>query len=102
MLLEEPEYKGILVAAMKEIEAVGRAHGINLDSDVVQQTMGYVESAVKDITVSMHVDLERGRRLELDTFSGAVVRLGKEVGVDTPINKLLYLVLKPHINGRAV
>ncbi|MEE9262279.1 MAG: 2-dehydropantoate 2-reductase [Dehalococcoidia bacterium] len=102
MLLEEPEYKGILVAAMKEIEAVGRAHGINLDSDVVQQTMGYVESVVKDITASMHVDLERGRRLELDTFSGAVVRLGKEVGVDTPINELLYLVLKPHINGRGV
>ena len=102
VLLEGPEYKGILVAAMKEIQAVGLAHGINLDSDVVQQTTGYVESAVKDITVSMHVDLERGRRLELDTFSGAVVRLVKEVGVDTPINELLYLVLKPHINGRAV
>ena len=75
--------------------------GVNLDSDVVQQTMTYVEGAVKDITASMHLDLERGRRLELEIFNGAVVRLGAEVGVETPVNRLLYLILKPHINGVA-
>ena len=98
-LMEEPQYRELLVAAMKEIESVGRAHGVNLDSDVVQQTMMYVEGAVKDITASMHLDLERGRRLELEIFNGAVVRLGEEVGVETPVNRLLYLILKPHIDG---
>ena len=100
-LMEEPQYRGVLVAAMKEIESVGRAKGVSLDSDVVEQTMTYVEGAVKDITASMHLGLERGRRLELEIFNGAVVRLGDEVGVETPVNRLLYLVLKPHINGVA-
>ena len=101
-LMEEPQYRGVLVAAMTEIESVGRAHGVNLDSDVVEQTMMYVEGAVKDITASMHLDLERGRRLELEIFNGAVVRLGVEAGVETPVNRLLYLVLKPHVNGVTV
>ena len=98
-LMEEPQYRGVLVAAMKEIESVGQAKGVNLGSDVVQQTMTYVEGAAKDITASMHLDLERGRRLELEIFNGAVVRLGEEVGVEIPVNRLLYLILKPHING---
>ena len=98
-LLGEPGYQELLVKAMREIEAVGRAKGINLDDAVVEQTMEYVEGAVKDITASMHLDLERGRRLELEIFNGAVVRMGREVGVATPVNDMLYLVLKPHVNG---
>ncbi len=98
-LLGEPGYRVVLVEAMREIEAVGRAKGINLDAGVVGQTMEYVEGAVKDITASMHLDLERGRRLELEIFNGAVVRMGREAGVATPVNDLLYLVLKPHVDG---
>ena len=98
-LLGEPGYRDVLVEAMREIEAVGRAKGINLDDEVVGQTMEYVEGAVKDITASMHLDLERGRRLELEIFNGAVVRMGRETGVATPVNDLLYLVLKPHVDG---
>jgi 2-dehydropantoate 2-reductase len=48
---------------------------------------------------SMLDDLERGRRLELPWLSGAVVRMGKEVGVDTPIHRFIATVLKPHVNG---
>ena len=98
-LLGKPGYREVLVEAMREIEAVGRAKGINLDDEVVGQTMEYVEGAVKDITASMHLDLERGRRLELEIFNGAVVRMGRETGVATPVNDLLYLVLKPHVDG---
>ena len=98
-LLGEPGYRELLVNAMREIEAVGRAKRINLDNAVVEQTMEYVEGAVKDITASMHLDLERGRRLELEIFNGAVVRMGRETGVATPVNHMLYMVLKPHVNG---
>ena len=100
-LLDQPEYMDLLLDIMREIEAVGRARGVNLDADVIAQTRQYVEAAVRDITASLHIDLEGGRRLELETFTGAVVRLGAEAGVPTPINRLLYLVLKPHIGGQS-
>jgi 2-dehydropantoate 2-reductase len=44
-------------------------------------------------------DLERGRRLELPWLSGAVVRLGREAGVPTPIHEFITTVLTPHVAG---
>ena len=49
----------------------------------------------------MHGDFEAGRPTELDSLSGAVIRLGKQVGVKTPVHELLYSVLLPHKDGRA-
>jgi 2-dehydropantoate 2-reductase len=46
-------------------------------------------------------DLERGRRLELPWLSGAIVRLGREVNVPTPIHQFIATVLKPFVNGSA-
>ena len=97
--MEDVEQRELLSEAMVEIENVGRAHGVNLEPDVVQQTMAFVQHEAKDITASMHIDLARGRRLELDAFSGAVVRLGAEKEVVTPIHRSFYLALKPHVNG---
>ena len=50
---------------------------------------------------SMLEDLERGRRLELPWLSGAVVRIGREAGVATPIHTFINAVLKPHVDGRS-
>jgi 2-dehydropantoate 2-reductase len=49
---------------------------------------------------SMLEDLERGRRLELPWLSGAVVRIGEEVGVDAPTHRLMVSLLRPHVNGK--
>ena len=45
-------------------------------------------------------DLERGRRIELPWLSGAVARIGRELGVPTPIHTFINAVLKPFVNGR--
>jgi 2-dehydropantoate 2-reductase len=44
-------------------------------------------------------DLERGRPIELPWLSGAMVRIGQEVGVDTPTHRLITTLLRPHIDG---
>ena len=49
---------------------------------------------------SMLEDLERGRRLELPWLSGALVRIGGEVDVETPIHRSIATVLGPHVDGR--
>jgi len=49
---------------------------------------------------SMLGDLERGNRLELEWLTGAVVRLGCELGVPTPVSDTIYAVLKLHAEGR--
>jgi 2-dehydropantoate 2-reductase len=48
---------------------------------------------------SMLQDLERGRRLELPWLSGAIVRLGHELGVPTPTHASITTALKLHAGG---
>ncbi len=43
---------------------------------------------------SMLQDLERGRKTEIDYLNGAVVRLGGELGIKTPVNKTITNIIK--------
>ena len=98
-LLRYPETREMILAVMREIEAVGRAKGVSLDPDVVANNMEYMETAAKDLHASMHTDLELGRSLELEALTGAVVSIGRQVNVPTPINGFLYSILVPHKDG---
>ena len=100
-LLQHSESRDMVLSAMKEIEAVARASGVKLDADVVDKTMQYVETSAKNMYASMHIDVEKGRPLELDAMTGAVVRIGHQMGVPTPVNSILYSILVSHIDGAA-
>lgn len=51
-------------------------------------------SGVKDNKVSTLQDLEAGRKTEIDNLNGAIVKLGQELGVDTPYNLALVKMVK--------
>lgn len=80
--------------AMLEVGAVARAHGIPLDDDRVTRTLAFSREHLRDLRTSMLQDVERGGRLEYEALNGAVVRQGATASVPTPINRLLYDLLK--------
>jgi 2-dehydropantoate 2-reductase len=47
----------------------------------------------------MYHDLARGRRLEVESLSGLIVRKGRELGIPTPFHSFAYACLKPHAAG---
>jgi 2-dehydropantoate 2-reductase len=94
-----PEVRELIHTVMLEVEAVARARGVALDKDVVKNATAYFERSAADLLASMHMDLEHGRPMELEALTGAVVKLGRESNVPTPVNQLLYTVLKPHAQG---
>lgn len=98
-LMPQPEWRGVIEGCMREIEAVGRASGVNLPPDIVESTLDYILSELEQMHASMHADVMAGRPLELEALNGAVVRAGKSVNVPTPINDVTYAMLKPLING---
>ena len=100
-LLRHDEAREMILSAMQEIEAVARASGMNLAVDVVDKMMEFVESQAENLQSSMHTDLELGRPLELDAMTGAVVRIGRQLGVPTPVNSLFYSILVTHKDGAA-
>ena len=98
-LMPRPEWRQVILGCMAEIETVGRASGVDLDADIVQSTVDYIEGSLDQMHASMHTDIMAGRPLELEALNGAVVRAGQTSGSLTPINDVIYAALKPFVSG---
>ena len=98
-LVPQPEWRRVVEGCLKEIQSVGRAAGVDLADDIVANTMRYIDDELENLGASMHADIMAGRPLELEALNGAVVRTGQAAGVATPINDLIYAMLKPFVNG---
>ena len=99
-LMPRPEWRAVIVGCMREIERVGRSSGVSLDQDIVPETLDYIEGSLDQMHASMHSDILAGRPLELEALNGAVVRAGREADVPTPINDVIYAMLRPYLMGR--
>jgi 2-dehydropantoate 2-reductase len=97
---DDPALFAMMMTAIDEAIAVGTARGITFPSDIVESTLGMIRNFPATSKSSMLEDLERGRRLELPWLSGAVVRLGKDVGVPAPTHQFITAVLTPFASGQ--
>jgi 2-dehydropantoate 2-reductase len=82
-----------------EAVQVGRAMGIPFRDDYLEQRMKFIETLPDQMTASMQGDLARGNRLELPWLGGAVVDMGRQLGVPTPLNRAVSDILAIHVNG---
>ena len=96
---QDPDLNALYRETLAEIASVAEAKGIRLPADAVESRMALVSANPSEAKPSTLVDLEHGRRLELEGQAGAVVRMGREMGIDTPVNRVIYAALKPFING---
>jgi len=94
-----PQTRDFLLDVMREVVAVGRAHGIDLPEDYAEQRLRHADGLAPDMTSSMHHDLERGNRLEVRWLSGSVVELGRMVKVPTPLNRAIADILALRADG---
>ena len=85
---------------MREVVAVGRAQGVQLAADFADNRLAFADGLPATMTSSMHNDLERGNRLEVEGLSGDVVERGRAAGVPTPVNRAIYDILILHAAGR--
>jgi 2-dehydropantoate 2-reductase len=95
VIRSKPETRRLLVQALEEARAVALAHGVRLPDDVVSRVMKSIDDLPEGGTASMQRDIAAGRPSELSSQSGAVVRLGREVGVPVPVHTLIYESLLP-------
>jgi 2-dehydropantoate 2-reductase len=98
-LRDDPDIRPIILAAVREVFAVGQAKKIALPSDAVEKVLDFIGHAPPTMKASMALDLERGNRLELLWLGGKVVELGRELGVPTPTHSMMYALLKPYAMG---
>jgi 2-dehydropantoate 2-reductase len=89
------EARAMLQRAMEEVGTLAQARGINLPPDAVAKAMGSVDELPAEGTSSMQRDIAAGRPSELESQTGAVVRLARESGVEVPTHQSIYNQLKP-------
>ena len=84
--------KAISEGLRKEVEAVALAKGIDMSRCADNSSRG---SAVPPTArYSTLQDIDAGRHTEIDMFSGAMMRMGKELGIATPYNEYTYHIIK--------
>jgi 2-dehydropantoate 2-reductase len=85
---------------MAEVLSLARASGVDLPESATDDFLALMLAmpALPE-RGSMAYDLLAGRRLEVDTLNGTVVRIGDELGIPTPMNRAIYAALKPLANG---
>ena len=91
----DPDIRAIADRSVREVVAVATARGIDLGADAVERTWERYDGLPAPSTSSLQRDVMEGKPSELDAQIGAVVRLGRESGVPTPVSEILYHCLLP-------
>lgn len=78
---------------VRECRAVAEAAGIALPSDIEDSVLR-VAAAMPGQYSSTAQDLRRGKPTEVDHLNGFLIRRGEELGVPTPVNRLLHALVK--------
>jgi 2-dehydropantoate 2-reductase len=95
VLRSVPETRRLVEQAGVETLTVARARGIDLAEDSPARMMAAFDTIAPGLMASLQRDIEAGRPSELDALTGALVRLGAEVGVETPLHAFIYHTLLP-------
>lgn len=98
-LWSKPGFRDLFLAAVSEVAAIARAEGIGLPADLADEIVRYVESIPPSTRSSLLIDLQAGKRIEVEALPGSVVRRGRAAGIPTPIMETLYAVLLPYAGG---
>ena len=85
-VLASPDGREMLAQALHEVIEVGRATGVTWAPQEEASTLAAIEALPAGMKPSFLVDIERGGPTEVDTLSGAIVRLGRRDGIATPVH----------------
>lgn len=90
--LVSPHLELIRRRIVEECIAVGKAEGIQLDLSllkIMETTFPNFENRT-----SMYQDFIRGRKTEINFLNGAIVELGRQHNIPTPVNETLTLLIR--------
>jgi 2-dehydropantoate 2-reductase len=94
-----PHVQEMFYACSREIAAIARAEGVAISANRFDTLREYMENLPPTTRSSLLIDLEQGKRIEVEALQGAAVRRAAKHGVPVPIVSTLYSLLKAWENG---
>jgi len=98
-MLEVEGTKDVVTRAVQEAITVARACGVGMPEDLLAQILT-IPDKMPNQKSSTAQDLARGKRSEIDFLNGYVVRKGAELGIPTPTNHALQVMVKLAERGK--
>ena len=91
--LDHPEMAGVIRQVVGEVAAVSAAMKVPLAPDMADKVVKWTQE-LRDIHTSMYDDWKSKRPTEIDYLNGYIVRRGRELGIQTPVNEALTAMVK--------
>lgn len=88
------EARELYYMASEEVVKISQKAGIDLTVDDIGKSISIIETLAPGGKTSMLQDVEALRKTEVEIFAGTVIKLGLKYNVDTPVNNLLFKMLK--------
>lgn len=92
---QQPELRRLAEEAGLEAAAIAKERGVIVPEGFIERFRQMTNNLAPSAKPSMQDDIMSGRPSELESWNGAAVRLGRECGVETPVNSFIYHCLLP-------
>ena len=94
-----PHMQEMFYAASREVAAIATAEGVTISPNRFDTLQEYMQNIPPTTRSSLLIDLEQGKRIEVEALQGAAVRRASKHSVPVPIVATLYALLKPWEHG---
>lgn len=95
-ILANQRMVSLMFDAMREVQSVAWKLGVEVEPVDEPRVLEGLKRFSDDTRSSMYFDLVAGKPMEIEALNGTVVRLGEQLGVPTPIHRVIYSVLLPY------
>lgn len=99
-ILKDPDTRALFVGCMQEVTLLARRKGVILPAAIVQDALAGYDKLPAEMRPSMGLSVLHGQPLEVEALNGTAARLGRELGVPTPINQFIATALKLVAEGK--
>jgi 2-dehydropantoate 2-reductase len=89
-----PEAQKLLVSACREVIPLAEKEGVPLSEADIDEYIRIIKGLSPSGKTSMLQDIEAGRKTEVESFALEVINLGKKHNIPTPLNEMLYLMIR--------
>jgi 2-dehydropantoate 2-reductase len=93
-LLDDPDAERLMRTLMEEALSVAHAEGAAVKHAFIENSLKLARERLRKNRPSTLQDLERGKPLEYDAISGAVIRVARRHGISVPVTEAMYALLK--------
>ena len=94
-----PHVQEMFYGACREVAAIAKAEGVTISANRFETLKEYMTNIPPTTRSSLLIDLEQGKRIEVEALQGAALRRAAKHGLAVPIVSTLYALLKPWENG---